>query len=88
MSSESDSAFITVREGLELALAAGFKVTRPTVLRIFKDSGAVTRLGGRFFMPREKYIELLQRGDDDAANQEQPGTAGRGDSEAPGEAQS
>ena len=68
MSNDTPSSNITVSEGLKLALAAGFHMTRPTVLKIFKDSGSGIRLGGRFFMPQHKFEAILQKGESNAEN--------------------
>ena len=65
-----EKAYITVAEGQKIALAAGFTMSRPTVLKLFKDSRAVKRLGGRFFMPRQDFMQLLY-GENDAADKGQ-----------------
>lgn len=61
---------ITVREGMALAAAAGYKLSRPTVLSMFKGSGAATRLGLRFYMPRNIFEEMLRKGVSNEANEE------------------
>lgn len=67
-STELETDLICVREGVTLAGAAGLSLTRPTVLSFFKNSGLCRRVGQRYYMPRDAYLEILQGEKIDATN--------------------
>lgn len=58
---QEPGVMLSVREACEAASAAGFRFSRPTILQIFKDGGAV-RIRNRYFLNREKFMDMLATG--------------------------
>lgn len=61
---------VSVTQALEIAAAAGVSMTRPTAIGLFKRSGAGKQIGKRYYMPRELFVTILDRGEVNATQKQ------------------